>query len=479
MIIYTKQKRHNLLGIKMYPFLLMLGMFFSISCSNKKEEASKPNVIFIMADDMGYADAGCYGQELIKTPNIDLLAKEGMRFTQCYSGSSVCAPARSVLMTGMHTGHTRVRGNFGKGGVRGLAGIEGRVPLKDEDVTIAELMQEAGYVTGMAGKWGLGEPNTTGEPNSQGFDEFYGFLNQRRAHSYYPDYIWNNREKVELNNKDGKGIDYTHDLFADYSVDFIKRHKDKPFFLYIPLCIPHARYEVPDLGSYTNKDWGDKAKAYAAMISRMDNSIGRLMSALQESGIDDNTYVFFTSDNGAAEISDEWEIFDCNAPLRGKKRDPYEGGIRVPMIVRYPKKIASGSTSDLPWYFADVMPTIADIAHIKAPDMIDGVSVFPELTGKKQDLSDRYMYWEFYEKDGWRVVRFGDWKAVQNNMHEQEHLPIELYNLKDDIGETTNLADSNPEIVQKARKFFKEAHVPSEHYIWKHLLVDAGETYDQ
>lgn len=479
MKINTIQKQSNFWRIRISPFILMLIVSFSISCTKKKEDARKPNIIFIMADDMGYADAGCYGQQLIQTPNIDQLAKEGMRFTQCYSGSSVCAPARSVLMTGMHTGHTRVRGNFGLGGVKGLGGIEGRVPLKAEDVTIAELMQQAGYTTGMVGKWGLGEPNTTGEPNSKGYDEFYGFLNQRRAHSYYPDYIWHNTEKVELNNSDGKGTDYTHDLFADYSVDFIKRHKNKPFFLYVPLCIPHDRYELPDNGIYKDKDWDENAIAYAAMISRMDNSVGRIMQTLKETGIDQNTIVFFTSDNGAAGSSQKWGIFDSNAPLRGIKRDPYEGGMRVPMIVRYPAKIASGTTSDLPWYFADVMPTVAEIAHVKAPTIIDGVSVYPELTGSKQDVSNRHMYWEFYEQNGWRAVRFGDWKAVQNDMHIQKHLPIELYNLKDDIGETNDLADQHPEIVQKAMKIFNEAHVPSEHYVWKHLQNDSSETYDK
>lgn len=462
--------RIETLSMRMLQFLAVLFVGFSFSCTNKDETVkSKPNIIFIMADDMGYADAGCYGQELIKTPHIDQLAKEGMRFTQCYSGSSVCAPARSVLMTGMHTGHTRVRGNFGLGGVRGLAGIEGRVPIKDEDVTVAELMQQAGYTTAMVGKWGLGEPKTSGEPNSQGFDEFYGFLNQRRAHSYYPDFIWHNREKVKLNNKDGKGPDYTHDLFANYSIDFIKRHKDKPFFLYLPLCIPHSRYELPNNGEYEGKDWGEDALAYAAMISRMDNSVGRIMQTLKENGIDDNTYVFFTSDNGPAEISNEWEIFNSNAELKGRKRDAYEGGLRVPMIVRHPATVEAGSTSDLPWYFADVLPTIAEIANAKAPTQIDGVSVFPELTGNKQDLSNRHMYWEFYEKRGWRAVRFGYWKAVQNDMHFQEHLPIELYNLKDDIGEANNLANKHPEIVQKAMKLFKEAHIPSEHYVWKDL----------
>lgn len=452
---------------KLFIPLALVAVLFS--CNDVNKENEKPNIIFIMADDMGYADVGCYGQELILTPNIDQLSEEGMRFTQCYSGSSVCAPARSVLMTGMHTGHTRVRGNFGLGGVKGLAGNEGRVPLKAEDMTIAELMQQAGYTTGMVGKWGLGEPNTSGEPNSQGFDEFYGFLNQRRAHSYYPDFIWHNREKVKLNNKDGKGTDYTHDLFADYSIDFIKRYRDKPFFLYIPLCIPHARYELPDNGIYNDKDWDEDAIAYAAMISRMDNSLGRIMSTLKEVQIDEKTIVFFTSDNGPAEISNEWELFDSNGPLRGRKRDPYEGGMRVPMIVRFPGEIEAGSTSELPWYFADVLPTLAEIANVKTPEDIDGVSVYPELIGNKLDLNNRHMYWEFYEMDGWRAIRFGDWKAVQNDMHFQQHLPIELYNLKDDISEKNNLADQHPDIVQKALKIFNEAHIPSEHYVWKNL----------
>ena len=225
-------------------FLFFLTLIFSCNSESKsprKVSNSKPNIIFIVADDMGYADAGCYGQQKIKTPNIDQLAAEGLRFTQCYSGSSVCAPARSVLMTGLHTGHTRVRGNFGLGGVLGLAGNNGRVPLKEEDITIAEMLKDSGYKTAMIGKWGLGEPNTTGHPNQQGFDEFYGFLNQRRAHSYYPDYIWNNSEKVILSgNKDGKGKDYTHDIFAEKALDFIDRNKENPFFLYLPLCIPHS-----------------------------------------------------------------------------------------------------------------------------------------------------------------------------------------------------------------------------------------------
>lgn len=450
-------------------------MAILVSCStkpesnNKTEDSKKPNIIFIMADDMGYADAGCYGQKKIKTPNIDRLAREGMRFTQCYSGSSVCAPARSVLMTGQHTGHTQVRGNFGLGGVVGLGGAKGRVPLREEDVTVAQLLKGAGYATGMVGKWGLGEPNTTGEPGRKGFDEFYGFLNQRRAHTYYPDYIWKNEEKVLLNNKNRSGTDYTHDLFADYTVDFINRHKDKPFFLYVPFCIPHSSYELPDNGIYENEPWDKDARAYAAMVSRMDKNVGRIVQTLKDAGIDDNTYVFFTSDNGGTQSSVDWGLFESNGPLRGIKRDPYEGGMRVPMIVRHPKKINAAKVSDLVWYFADVLPTLAEIADVKVPGNIDGVSVLPTLHGKQQDLSERYLYWEFYERQGWRATHFGDWKAIQNGLNRGDKEPIELYNLKDDISEQNNLADQHPGVVARARTIFKESHVPSEHFVWKYL----------
>lgn len=454
-----------------------LAFIFLVSCTPKQDQTTNkstkdklPNIVFIMADDLGYADLGCYGQQLIQTPNIDQLAKEGMRFTQCYSGASVCAPARSVLMTGMHAGHTRVRGNFGLGGVKGLAGIDGRVPLQASDVTLAEILKTAGYTTGMVGKWGLGEPNTEGEPNSQGFDEFYGFLNQRRAHSYYPDYIWRNREKVMLmGNSERKGTDYTHDLFAKETVDFIQRNQKDPFFLYVPLCIPHNDYEIPDLGIYQDKPWDHDPKTYAAMISRMDNSVGRIMKTLKETGIDDNTIVFFTSDNGAAESSQIWKIFASNGPLRGVKRDPYEGGIRVPMIVRWPNKIAPGLTSDLPWYFADVVPTLAEITETTTPKNIDGKSILSTLRGDPQDFSKRVMYWEFYEKEGWRAARFGDWKAIQHDMHQEVHQPIEIYNLKTDLGETNNLASQHPEVLASAAQIFEEEHIPSEHYIWKYL----------
>ena len=330
--------------------LLLMIMFSSLIFAQEK-----PNIIFIMADDLGYGDLGVYGQQLIKTPNIDKLSDDGIKFTDYYSGASVCAPARSVLMTGLHLGHTRVRGNFGKGGVRGLAGNEGRVPLKDIDLTIAEVLQDEGYSTGMIGKWGLGEPKTSGEPNKKGFDYFYGFYNQRRAHSYYPEYIWENTKKVKLyGNENEQNHQYTHNLFADKAINFIDRNQHTPFFLYLPVCIPHNRYELPDKGIYIHKKgWTNLQKKYAAMITRLDETVGRIVKRLEALGIADNTYIFFTSDNGPAEIESEWEIFNSNGIYRGMKRDPYEGGIRVPYIVYHPKKIVSGLESNQVGYFAD------------------------------------------------------------------------------------------------------------------------------
>ncbi|MCM8530352.1 MAG: arylsulfatase [Lentisphaeraceae bacterium] len=426
--------------------------------------AQKPNIIFIMADDLGYTDLGCYGQDKINTPNLNQMAREGMKFTQAYSGSPVCAPARSTLMTGQHTGNTTVRSNTGKGGVVGLGGRAGRIPLGTKDVTVAQVLKEAGYVTGMMGKWGLGEPNTSGVPNKKGFDEFVGFLNQKRAHTYYPDYIWRNDQKWILEgNKEEPKTDYTHDIFTNESLSFIKRHQDKPFFLYIPFCVPHDDYEVPSLGEYKDKAWSQNEKAYAAMVSRMDTNIGKILDLLKELKIDENTYIFFTSDNGAAK---RWKNIDSCGPLKGKKRDVYEGGIRVPMIVRAPGKIPANIVNDTPWYFPDVLPTLADIASTKSPKNIDGTSIAPTLKGQTQDLSKRIMYWEFYEKSGSRALRLGDWKAVQYGMNGKPKA-IELYNLKNDIGETKNLAKNYPEKVAMALKVFKEYHTPSDHFMWK------------
>ncbi len=425
----------------------------------KTRTAKPPNIIFIMADDLGYADLGCYGQKLIKTPHIDQIARDGIRFTQCYAGATVCAPSRSVLMTGMHTGHTTVRGNFGKGGVKGLGGGQGRVPLKKDDVTVAEVLKRAGYVTCMTGKWGLGEPDTSGEPNSQGFDEWFGYLNQRRAHSYYPSYVWHNRERVVLDgNTEGKKTQYTHDLCTEFALDFIKRHHRQPFFLYVPYCIPHARYEVPSLESYADTDWKKDEKAFAAMVTRMDRDVGSITSLLKELGIDRRTIVFFCSDNGAAQ---RWEgRFDSSGPLRGRKRDLYEGGIRTPMIVSWPGTIEAGKESDAAWSFADVLPTLAALAGEKPPEGIDGVNVLPSLMGKKQKLDGRFLYWEF-EKSGFhQAVRWGRWKALRHNFSTE----IELYDLSRDIGETNNAASAHPDVVAAILKYLETARTESPHW---------------
>jgi arylsulfatase A-like enzyme len=428
------------------------------ACKKASREA-RPNIIFIMADDMGYGDLGSYGQKIIQTPYLDQMAKEGLRFTNCYAGSTVCAPSRSVLMTGKHTGHTTVRGNFGKYGVVGLGGGEGRVPLEAEDVTVGEVLKEQGYVTGMTGKWGLGEPGTTGLPNDQGFDEWFGYLNQRKAHTYYPDFIWKNREKVEFpENSNGQKVTYTHDLFTEFVLDFVKRHKDDPFFLYVPYTIPHSDYEIPDTAPYTDQPWTDDEKVQAAMITRLDRDVGSLFKLLKDLDLDENTIVFFCSDNGAAE---RWEgRFDSSGKLRGRKRDMYEGGLRTPMIVRWPGKVAANTTNDTAWYFADVLPTVAELAGATAPAGIDGVSVVPSILGKPQDLSRRTLYWEFFESGFQQAVRQGDWKAVRLKLGE----PLELYDLSKDEIEANNVATRYPDVVAHFESILKTARTPSRNW---------------
>jgi len=421
--------------------------------------AKRPNIIFIMADDMGYGDLGCYGQKQIQTPNINRLADQGTRFTDCYTGSTVCAPSRSVLMTGQHTGHTRVRGNTGKVGgalVLDNGSPQRRVPLEAEDVTVAEVFKQAGYATGITGKWGLGEPDTTGLPNRQGFDEWFGYLNQRRAHTYYPPYLWHNEEKIILEgNKDGGRGQYSHDMFTDFALDFIRRHRARPFFLYLPYTIPHAKYEIPSTEPYTDRDWPADAKVHAAMITRMDGDIGRIMKRLKELAIDERTLVFFCSDNGAAR---RWEgIFDSSGPLRGHKSDLYEGGIRTPMIVRWPGKVPTGKTSDAVWYFADVLPTLAELAGAQPPSGIDGISVLPALLGREQRTDDRFLYWEFPAGKFQQAVRWRNYKAIRPAPGK----PLELYDLAGDIAEKHNIAAEHPDVIAKIEDYLKSARSDS------------------
>ncbi len=423
----------------------------------------KPNIIFILADDLGYGDLGCYGQQTIQTPNIDRMAREGMRFTQCYSGSTVCAPSRCALMTGLHTGHCRIRGNK-------------RVPLQPEDTTVAEMLKAEGYSTALIGKWGLGEPNTTGVPNRKGFDYFFGYLNQGNAHNYYPEYLWKNEEKFPLTGNVCRDDDprvsiereqYSHDLFAEDAIRYVDEHKDDPFFLYLALTIPHANnergrregigMEVPDFGDYEDEDWDIGQKGHAAMISRMDRDVGRLLDKLQELGIADNTLVIFTSDNGPhKEGGADPEFFDSNGDLRGIKRDLYEGGIRVPAIAWWPGQVQAGSESDEPWAFWDFLPTAAELAAINPPKQLDGTSIVPALNGRTLKRSQP-LYWEFHERGFSQALRWKNWKAVR----PKQDRSIEIYDVVTDPGENNNLAGQNSDIDRFAEDYFANGRTDS------------------
>lgn len=419
------------------------------------QDVQRPNIIYIMADDLGWGDVGCYGQKHIRTPHIDRLATEGTRFTNVYAGASVCAPSRSVLMTGLHTGHTRVRGNAA---ITGGVGPQRRVPLEPDDLTVAEVLKSAGYVTGITGKWGLGEPETAGVPTRQGFDQWFGYLNQQHAHNYYPDYLWRNERRQELpENAAGKEGKYSHDLFTAFALEFVRQQREKPFFLYLAWTTPHGKYQVPSVEPYADQKWEQDYKVHAAMVTRMDRDVGRLMALLKELKIDDRTVVFFCSDNGAVLRRDG--VLDSAGPFRGQKGTQYEGGLRTPMIVRWPGHVPAGKVSDVPWYFADVLPTLADLAGATTPKKIDGVSVLPTLLGKPQDLSQRLLYWEQYSGGFQQAARWGQWKA-----HRKAAGAMELYDLAADPAEKRNVAAEQPDVVRRLAAFLKEAHVDSPHW---------------
>jgi arylsulfatase A len=404
--------------------------------------ADKPNVIFILADDLGYGDLGCFGQKLIKTPCIDQLAAEGMRFTQAYAGETVCAPSRATLMTGQHNGHTFVRGNK-------EIKPEGQVPMPADTVTVAHVMKRAGYSTALIGKWGLGKPDSDSVPNKMGFDHFFGYNCQRMAHEYYPEYLWQNADKVMLNGKQ-----YSHDLLAADALDFVRTNKDRPFFLYLAFTIPHQKLQVPDLGLYANESWPDNLKTIAAMITRMDKDVGRLMALLKELSLDEKTLVFFCSDNGAVYRD---KVFNHSGPLRGYKRDMYEGGLRTPAIARWPGRIKPGVVSDQVWAFWDFVPTMADLTGQPPPPKMDGVSILPTLLHSKP-VEHPPLYWEFHEKGFDQAARIGDWKAVRHGLKQ----PIELYDLKSDPSEKQNVAAKHADVVKQLEEYLKTARVDSE-----------------
>lgn len=432
--------------------------------------ADQPNLIYIMADDLGYGDLGCYGQQRIKTPCLDRMAAEGLRFTDHYAGNTVCAPSRCSLMTGVHSGHAYVRGNKE---VKPM----GQLPLPETAITVASLLKKAGYQTALIGKWGLGGPGSTGHPNLQGFDYFFGYLCQRHAHNYYPEFLFRNSEKVPLTNKvpesreDGAGVaternDYSHDFFVAEALQFLEESKDRPFFLYLTITIPHANneagdkgMEVPSLGDYADLDWPKPQKGHAAMISRMDGDIGLLLQRLQALGIDKQTLVLFSSDNGPhREGGNDPDFNDSNGPLRGIKRDMYDGGIRVPLIARWPGRVEAGTTTDHVSAFWDFLPTACELSGIRPPQGLDGISYLPTLLGKPAEQKQHdYLYWECQNL---RAVRLGKWKAVQRSPKDK----LELYDLQVDLGETGEIADANPEVVKKVQAVFDEAHTENEHF---------------
>ncbi len=444
--------------------VVAVGLLLSSPLSQAHAETkAKPNIVFIMADDLGYGDLGCYGQKLIQTPRVDRMATEGTRFTHCYAGAPVCAPSRSVLMTGQHTGHTRVRDNSGRvGGVKDEMSSSGdghRIPLLDEDVTVAEVLKKAGYATGITGKWGLGEAGTAGVPNRQGFDEWYGYLNQNHAVFYFTDYLWHNETKEFIGaNKDKRREKYTHDLFAEFALDFVRRHQKEPFFLYVPFTIPHFNLEVPSLEPYADTDWPEKSKIFAAMATRLDRDVGRILDLLKELGLDQNTIVFFASDNGSPRGGGP--IFQSTGPFKGGKGGLNEGGLRVPMVVRWPGKVPVGKVSDAPWYFADVLPTLAELAGAKPPANIDGVSVVPALLGKTQKLNERFLYWETPPPKLNQAVRFGPWKARRTG----PGMPLQIFNLVDDVAEEHDVASAHPELVAKFETYLKNARTESPYW---------------
>lgn len=435
------------------------------SCISHK----KPNIILILADDLGYGDIGCYGQTKIKTPYLDRMANEGMKFTQFYAGSTVCAPSRCSLMTGLHTGHCEIRGNKEHK-------PEGQHPLSAEVVTLAELLNKAGYTTGAMGKWGLGGPGTEGVPEKQGFDLFFGYNCQREAHFYYPEHLWKNEEKIIIEeNKNGKKGMYSQDLIIGEALEFIKNHSREPFFLYLPFTIPHAELAVPekDLKEYSDRfpetpypgaHYGPQEKphaAFAAMVSRLDRDCGKIFDLLKKLNIDNNTIVLFSSDNGPhKEGGHDPAFFESSGPFRGIKRDLYEGGIRVPFIARWPGRIQAGSINKHIGAFWDFLPTVCELAGIQSPNNIDGISFLPALNGKKQTKHE-YLYWEFHEQGGKQAVFMEQWKGVRLNVFNDPDGPIELYDLSQDQKELTDVSKLHPEIVKKTDQIMKRARTES------------------
>ena len=466
-----------------YGSLAALSAFAACNPAQQKQvENTKPNIVYILADDLGYGDLSCYGQQKFNTPNIDKLASQGMLFTQHYAGCPVCAPSRSSLMTGQDTGHTAIRGNKGWK-------PEGQSPLPAGSFTMAEMLKEAGYATGAFGKWGLGFIDTEGDPNKQGFDVFYGYNCQSLAHNYYPGHLWDNHEKVILEGNAGDQFnEYAPNLIHKHALQFIESNREKPFFLFYPSVIPHAELLLPEenLAEFRNKYLPEKIydgtkpgdekfrtgaygyqpeshAAFAAMVTLLDRQVGELMAKLKELGLEENTLVIFSSDNGPhLEGGADPDYFDSNGPLKGYKRDLYEGGIREPMIACWPGKIAAGSQSDHVSAFWDVLPTCAELVGAEVPENIQGISFLPVLLDREGQKQHGHLYWEFHEKGGRQAIRKGNWKYISYDVFDPEKRTTELYDLSNDIGEENNVASQHPEIVKEMQMILSEARISSE-----------------
>jgi arylsulfatase A-like enzyme len=473
----------------MTPQRLLLVALLVLTAAAAPAAAPRPNILFILADDLGYGDLGCYGQKIIQTPHLDRMAADGMKFTQFYAGSTVCAPSRSVLMTGQHVGRTRVRGN---------ASPEGAGPqmLRAQDVTVAEVLKGAGYTTALIGKWGLGMPGDEGVPNKQGFDYFFGYLSQHHAHNHYPDYLWRNDQKVALPNvvtpvgTNGGGyatkrVKYAGDLFFEEAQRFVEQHKDGPFFLYLSLVVPHANnerakelgdgQEVPDYGPYAKEDWHSSLKGQAAMITRMDKGIGDLLAKLNRLGIAHNTLVIFSSDNGPHKEGGpnyDPDFFDANGPFSGLKRSLTDGGIRVPFIAWWPGRIRAGAVSTHVGYFGDFMATAAELAGVKPPRDTQSISLVPTLLERGEQKQHEYLYWEFHEGGtSFAVLLEGRWKGIRLKRRDA---PLALYDLRADPAEQHDVAAQNPAVVRRIEAILKTARAENEFWPVKDAPLAPG-----
>lgn len=454
---------------KLVLTLLPLLVLHPVNAAAQDATAPRPNIVFILADDLGYGDVGAYGQTKMRTPNIDRLAAEGIRFTHAYAGSTVCSPSRSVLMTGQHTGHTRIRGNMATHG--GIVGPKGdamvrRMHLTEDDRTVGNVLQDAGYETTIVGKWHMDGFNPDAGPMDRGFDSFFGWLvSEPRTynHAYFPAYRFHDRELVPVpENQDGARGAYEPDMSLEHAERFLRAPHDQPFFLFLSLDLPHSPHEAPDFGPYADTQWPEPMKHYAAMIHNTDQIVGRVIEVLEDVGLTDQTLVLFASDNGPRSEprptqTEMVEFFDSNGELRGYKRDLSDGGIRVPIIARWPGRVPAGVTSDGPWYFADILPTFAELAGAAVPENVDGVSIAPTLLGQPQELSQRFIYWEFHEGGFSQAVRWGRWKAYREGLQGE----LELYDVERDLGEARDVAAQHPDVVARIEEYLRTARTDS------------------